>query len=544
MNANSNAIQFDYVIVGAGSAGSVLAARLAAQRDVQVCLIESGPAEDSVLVKCPAALAAVVPRRGKYNWAFETVPQAGLLGRRGYQPRGRGLGGSSLINGMIYTRGHRSDYDEWAELGNRGWGYDDVLPYFMRAEHYEGGGNAWHGTGGPLNVASLRDPNPAARAFVAAATEAGYARNDDFNGATQEGFGLYHVTQRGGVRHSTGQAYLRPAMKRPNLTVWARTQALKLVFEGSRASGVHCRGESGDFTIGARREVILCAGAFQSPQLLMLSGIGPVEELRSHGIVTRVGLEGVGRNLQDHIDYIALYQTRENSVFGLTLRQALRMPRMAREWRREGRGALTTNFAEAGGFARTRKSLDRPDIQFHFMIGFSDDHGRQRYLGRYGVSCHVCVLRPKSVGRLTLAGADPMLPPRIDPNFLAAQDDVQTLMDGYRITQTIMSQPAFARYGLRDMHPLAPGLDGPRGEAVLEELVRRRADSIYHPVGTCRMGADPLAVVDDQLRVHGVAGLRVVDASVMPTLIGANTNAPTIMIAEKAADLIRQGDTA
>ncbi|CAB3797697.1 Alcohol dehydrogenase [acceptor] [Paraburkholderia caffeinitolerans] len=533
-----NAIEFDYVIVGAGSAGSVLAARLAGHEDAQVCLIESGSPDDSFLVNCPAALAAVVPRRGKYNWAFETTPQSGLLGRRGYQPRGRGLGGSSLINAMIYTRGHRSDYDDWAALGNRGWGYDDVLSYFIRAENYEGGGDAWHGTGGPLNVASLRDPNPAAKAFVAAAQQAGYARNDDFNGATQEGFGLYHVTQRGGNRHSTGKAYLRPAMSCSNLTVQTNTRALKVVMDGRRAVGVHCRGASGDFTIRSRREVIICAGAFQTPQLLMLSGIGPVEELRRHGIEIRVGLEGVGRNLQDHIDYIALYQTHDNSVFGVTLRQALRLPRMAREWRRDGRGALTTNFSEAGGFARTRKDLERPDIQFHFLVGISDDHGRHRYPGRYGVSCHVCVLRPKSVGRLTLAGADPMLPPVIDPNFLGAQEDVQTLIDGYRITQTIMGQPAFARYALRDMHPV------PNSEAALEKQIRSRADSIYHPIGTCRMGSDAFAVVDDNLRVHGVAGLRVVDASVMPTLIGGNTNAPTIMIAEKAVDLIRQGDIA
>jgi choline dehydrogenase-like flavoprotein len=413
-----------------------------------------------------------------------------------------------------------------------------VLPYFRRAEHFEGGEDAWHGCGGPLNVAALRDPNPAALAFVTAAQQAGYARNDDFNGAAQEGFGLYHVTQRGGARHSTGRAYLRPAMSRRNLTVWANTQALHLVMDGRRAVGVRCRGESGEFTISARREVILSAGAFQTPQLLMLSGIGPADELQRHGIETRVALEGVGRNLQDHIDYIALYQTHDDSVFGLTLRQALRMPRMARQWRRDGRGPLTTNFAEAGGFARTRADLERPDIQFHFLVGFSDDHGRRRHLGRYGVSCHVCVLRPRSVGRVTLAGTDPLLPPVIDPGFLSAHEDVQTLMDGHRITHAIMQQPAFARYRLREMHP------APRSEAELEKLVRSRADSIYHPVGTCRMGTDRLAVVDDELRVRGVTGLRVVDASVMPTLIGGNTNAPTIMIAEKAVDLIRQGDAA
>jgi len=538
MDTNSSPAGFDYVIVGGGSAGSVLAARLSEQTDVSVCLIESGPPDDSMLVRCPAALAAVVPRRGKHNWAFETVPQTGPLGRRGYQPRGRGLGGSSLINGMIYTRGHRSDYDDWAALGNRGWGHDDVLPYFRRAENFERGGDPWHASGGPLNVAPLRDPNPAAHAFVAAAQQAGYPYNDDFNGREQEGFGLYHVTQRDGMRHSTARAYLRPAMARNNLKVLTDTQALQLIFEGPRAAGVRCRGNAGDFTIRARREVILCAGAFQSPQLLMLSGVGPGDELQRHGIPVRHHLAGVGRNLQDHVDYISLYQTHDNSVFGLTLRQALRAPGMLRQWRRNGRGPLTTNYAEAGGFARTRDGLERPDVQFHFLIAFSDDHGRRRYLGRYGVSCHVCVLRPKSVGRLTLAGADPMLAPVLDPNFLAEQEDVQTLIDGYRMTQSIMGQSAFARYRLKEIHP--SGTD-PRN---LEHMIRSRADSIYHPVGTCRMGADPLAVVDDRLRVRGVAGLRVVDASVMPTLIGGNTNAPTIMIAEKAVDLIRQGDLA
>ncbi|WP_412023668.1 GMC family oxidoreductase [Burkholderia cepacia] len=538
MSTNGNSIQFDYVIVGAGSAGSVLAARLSEQRDVQVCLIESGPPDDSVLVRCPAAMAVVVPKRGKYNWAFDTVPQPGLLGRRGYQPRGRGLGGSSLINGMIYVRGHRSDYDDWAALGNRGWGYDDVLPYFRRAEHFESGGDAWHGMDGPLNVAALRDPNPASLAFAAAAEQAGQRRNDDFNGAVQEGFGLYHVTQRDGIRHGTGRAYLRPAMKRRNLTVWADTRVLRVVFDGHRAVGVRCRNATADFTIGARREVILCAGAFQSPQLLMLSGVGPADELQRHGIDTVAGLDGVGRNLRDHVDYVSLYRTHDPSVFGLTLRQALRLPGMVRAWRRDGRGPLTTNFAEAGGFACTRDDLARPDIQFHFLIGSVDDHGRRRYPGRYGVSCHVCVLRPASVGRVTLASADPLQAPVIDPDFLAAPQDVQTLMAGYRLTQTIMRQPALAHYRLRDQHPVPPG------DAALERLIRSRADSIYHPVGTCRMGADALAVVDDRLRVHGTTGLRVVDASVMPTLIGGNTNAPTIMIAEKAADLIRHGDIA
>ncbi|MFM0249543.1 GMC family oxidoreductase [Paraburkholderia sediminicola] len=529
---------FDYVIVGAGSAGSVLAARLSERPGVSVCLIECGPSDDSVLVRCPAGVAAVVPRRGKHNWAFETVPQTGLLGRRGYQPRGRGLGGSSLINAMIYTRGHPSDYDDWAALGNRGWGYDDVLPYFRRAENYELGKNAWHGTGGPLNVAALRDPNPAAHAFVTAAQEAGYARNDDFNGASQDGFGLYQVTQRDGVRHGTARAYLHPAMARSNLKVFTDTQVLQVLFDGPLAKGARCRGAGGDFAIHARREVILCAGAFQTPQLLMLSGVGPADELQRHGIAVRHHLAGVGRNLLDHVDYIALYQTHDDSVFGITLKQAMRLPGMIRAWRRDGRGPLTTNFAEAGGFARTRGDLERPDVQFHFLVGFAEDHGRRRYPGRYGMSCHVCVLRPKSVGQVTLGGADPQLAPVIHPNFLAEPEDMRTLIDGYRITQKIMQQPAFARYRLRDMHPPQSSEDA------LERQIRSRADTIYHPVGTCRMGSDRLAVVDEQLRVRGLTGLRVVDASVMPTLVGGNTNAPTIMIAEKAADLILEGNIA
>lgn len=526
-------MQADYVIVGAGSAGCVLAARLSEDPSLSVCLIEAGPVDRSPAIHCPAGMSALVPRRSDLNWAFETVGQPGLNGRQAYQPRGRGLGGSSSINAMVYTRGHPADYDDWAALGNSGWGYADVLPYFLRAEHNERGASAHRGTGGPLNVADLRDPHRASLAFVAAAREAGYAVNPDFNGPVQEGFGLYQVTQKNGRRHSAARAYLAAALERPNLRVLTASHALKLMLEGQRAIGVECRGPHGLFQVRARREVVLSAGALQSPQLLMLSGIGPGTELRRHGIAVQHELPGVGRNLQDHIDYIAPFESDANDLFGLTVRQLLRLPRMLRDYRRHGRGLLTTNFSEAGGFARTRLELERPDVQFHFLPALAEDHGRRRAWGRYGVSCHVCVLRPKSVGSVTLSGADPLAAPSIDPNFLSHEDDVKTLVAGYRIVRRIMAQPALSRFVKREVYPAPPDDDA------LVELIRRRADSIYHPVGTCRMGRDAQAVVDASLRVHGLQGLRVVDASVMPTLVAGNTNAPTIMIAEKAADLIQ-----
>jgi choline dehydrogenase-like flavoprotein len=527
-------MEFDYVIVGGGSAGCVLAGRLSAQPGTRVCLIEAGPADDNVLCRVPFATALLVPGKWR-NWAFDTEPQAGLNGRRGYQPRGRMLGGSSGINAMIYTRGHPGDYDDWAAQGAEGWAFADVLPYFKRAEGNERLGGPLHGRDGPLNVADLVSPNPINDLFLDACHRLQIVQNGDFNGAEQEGVGLYQVTQRNGERWSAARAYLPPeARSRPNLRIATDARALRVVLDGRRATGVVCRIGGRPQTVQARRAVILSAGALQSPQLLLLSGIGPAPELVRHGIGVMRELPGVGQNLQDHVDFTLLYRARDPRLFGFTVRALARLPREIGRWRREGKGLLTSNFAEAGGFIRTDPGLARADIQVHFGIGLVDDHARKRHYAT-GYSLHTCVLRPKSRGTVGLRDADPMSPPRIDPRFLSEPDDLEALLRGVKIGRRIMEAPPF-----RALAPTELYTAGIRDDDGLREAIRSRADTIYHPVGTCRMGAadDPLAVVDPSLKVRGLEGLYVVDASVMPTLIGGNTNAPVIMIAEKAVDLL------
>jgi len=525
-------VQFDTVIVGAGSAGCVLANRLSADPAHRVCLVEAGPEDRSPLIHIPAGILSTVPRR-QVNWAFKTEPQPGLGGRQGYQPRGRVLGGSSSINAMIYMRGHRSDYDDWAALGNPGWAYEDVLPLFIRSEDQLRGADPFHGSGGELTVSDLASPAAASRAFVESAARAGLARNPDFNGASQDGAGLYQVTQRRGRRCSAAIAFLRPALARPNLTVLTGRHATRIVFEGERASGIEIEGPGGTARIDAAREVILSAGTFGSPQLLLLSGIGPREELSRHGVALRHELPGVGRNLVDHIDLALVYRSDDHSLMGITLRTALRAIAGYFEWRDRGTGILTTNFAEAGAFLRTRADLSRPDVQLHFLTGLVDDHARRLHYG-YGVSCHVAVLRPKSRGQVGLRSADPRAAPRIDPNFLAEAEDLATLVAGVKRAREIMAGVPLAPHRGAELYT-----EGAGEEALLAQI-RQRSDTIYHPVGTCRMGADAMAVVDPLLRVRGLEGLSVVDASVMPTPVGGNTNAPTIMIAEKAA-LLRMG---
>ena len=530
---NNEIETFDYIIVGGGSGGCTVASRLSENPKTSVCLLEAGGDGTSVMIRMPSAVAAILPRP-ILNWAFETEPQAGLNGRKGFQPRGKSLGGSSAINAMLYIRGHSSDYDHWKELGNKSWGWDDVLPFFKRSENNERGGGELHGVGGPLNVADQVSPRSISAAFIKAGEETQYPVNADFNGQKQAGFGMYQVTQKDGERHSAAAAYIHPVMDRNNLTVKTNALAHRIIIEDNQAVGVAFEQNGKLQEIRARGEVILAGGAFASPQLLMLSGIGPGDRLRNQGIEVKHNLPGVGQNLQDHIDYVSAYKSPSRDLFGLSLAGGASLVKSIFEWRNNRTGMLTSPFAEAGAFIKSDPLLDRPDLQMHFVVGIVDDHSRKLHLG-HGFSCHICVLRPKSRGSVELATADVSRPPKIDMGFFSNEEDLDLMVKGFCIMRQVLEAPALDAWRGKELYT-----ENVHSDQDIRAMIRQRADTVYHPVGTCKMGSGDMAVVDDQLRVHGVKNLRIADASIMPTLIGGNTNAPTIMIGEKCAEMIRK----
>ena len=533
----------DYVIVGAGSAGCVLANRLSADPDCSVLLVEAGGRDRNPLFRLPMLMGRLF-HSGIYNWRYHTEPVPALLGRSLYWPRGKVLGGSSTINGMVYVRGNRHDYDRWAQMGLPGWSWDDVLPAFLRSEAHVQRDDAYHDGAGELTVCRARGANPLFDLFIEAGRQAGYPVNDDFNGAGQEGCGRYDFTIRRGKRWSASFAFLRPVRRRRNLSVATDALTLRVLVEKGRATGVEIVHRGRLLRVRAAREVILCAGTVNSPQILMLSGVGPPAEIERHGIEVVHDLPGVGRNLQDHVDCVLAWECTKP----VTLYRDLRADRLALSVARGllfGEGIATTFPYEAGAFLKTRPELAAPDVQLHFMpalektanLHFPNPFRRTPAEANHGLTVRVGPLVPESRGTITLRSADPADPPRIQPNYLASRADRETMVAGVRIVRDVIGQPALAAYRGRE---IVPGAEV-RSDEDVGSWLSSSAMTTFHPVGTCKMGIDPAAVVDARLRVHGMEGLRVADASVMPVITSGNTNAPAIMIGEKAAEFLQEG---
>jgi choline dehydrogenase-like flavoprotein len=526
--------RYTYIVVGAGAAGCAVAARLSEEPGNRVLLLEAGGPDRNPLIHMPAGFTKLTSP--DVNWGFSTVEQPELNNRRMHYPQGRTLGGSTSINAMIYIRGHRLDYDGWRDLGNEGWGYEGVLPYFTKSENNERLANEFHGTGGPLNVTEQVSHNPISKGFVRSVQTLGVPFTHDFNGAEQDGVGFYDVTQRNVRRESAATAFLRPAEGRKNLTIETHATATRVLIEGGRAVGVQYLhdGKPALARIALGGEVVLSGGAVNSPRLLLLSGIGPADELRALGIDVELDLPGVGKNFQDHMDVYLTAETAPVSYNGED-----RWDKAARhgiQYLLYKTGPVTACVAEAGAFLRSSSDVRSPDIQIHCLPAYVVDHGRMRIKG-HGVTINTCNLRPKSIGSVTLRSADPTVEPAIDPAFLQDPYDWKISMEGFERGREILNAPAFKDLIRRER---LPGKDV-KSDKGIREYIKQWSKTDYHPVGSCKMGTDPMAVVDTQLRVHGLVGLRVIDASIMPTLISGNTQAPSIMIGEKGAAIMRAG---
>jgi choline dehydrogenase len=530
-NAGETA-EFDYVIVGAGSAGCVLANRLSAGGKHSVLLLEAGPKDTNIWIHVPLGYGKLFKEKS-VNWMYQTEPEPGLNGRQVFQPRGKVLGGSSSINGLLYVRGQHEDYDRWRQRGNVGWGYDDVLPYFKKAENQQRGADDYHGAGGPLSVSDWRHDDPLSEAFVKAAVESGIPFNPDFNGKTQEGAGFFQTTTRRGRRASSAYSYLRPAKNRGNLHIETSALAQRIVFEGKRAKAVEYRQSGNLRTARARKEILVSGGAYNSPQLLQLSGVGPADLLKTHGINVVLDAPGVGNDLQDHLQVRLVTSCAQRVTLNDVVNHPLRRAMAGVRYALSRSGPLTIAAGTSGAFFKTNPRLASPDIQIHF-IPFSTDKMGEKLHPFSGFTASVCQLRPESRGSLKIRSADPSAPPEIRINYLATETDRAAFIDGIHILRKILAAPALKSYCVEEVYP---GAKVTSDEDLLD-FCRKTGSTVYHPTSTCRMGNDPLAVVDQRLRVRGIEGLRVVDASVMPDLMSGNTNAPTIMIAEKASDMI------